>query len=217
MKYILCAALSLALFPLQVLGAEPEEPGVGSMSEEPGAVRSFRSREQGRIDRVRLELGAGYASLLADPDAKEGYGGGLYVSVEVYWRLGVEVSGFFARNVYEGDLGEFGASFLAGNISLGPIMRLTPAGSRLLATVETAVGFYPIVPLLGEEIWTMGVSFGFTVAIKITSWLGLSIKPRYHLFNLGNISGSELRDVKAFSAVGTVDRFELPLCVSFFF
>jgi hypothetical protein len=193
-----------------------DEPGAQAVPDEPG-VSWMVVESVGKAPRFRIEVGAGYASLLEDPDVAEGYGGGLYLSFEFVRRVGAELSVFFSRNPYDDELGEFGTSFLAGNITLGPTVRLTRPGSRVLVTLDAAVGTYVIVPVLQDNIWTLGISGGMTVALKITSWLGLSLKPRYHLFNLAKISGPEFRDLKALMEVGVIDRFEIPLCLSFTF
>jgi hypothetical protein len=206
----------LAAAGAQAQGAPADEPGTQTIPDEPG-VSWMVSESVGREPRFRIELGAGYASLLEDPDVAEGYGGGLYLSFEFVRRVGAELTAFFSRNPYEDRLGEFGTSFLAGNITLGPTVRLTPDGARVLVTLDAALGSYLIVPVLQDNIWTLGISGGVTVALRITSWLGLSLKARYHLFNLANISGPEFRDLKALMEVGVVDRFEIPVCVSFFF
>lgn len=171
----------------------------------------------GQGSQVRLELGFGYSSLLEDPDIAEGMGGGIYLSYEFVNRLGAELSLFLSHNPYEDSLGELGTSFLAGNVTLGPVVRLTPMSSRVGLWLDTAMGAYLIVPFFQDNIWTLGVSGGLTFSLKITRWLGLSLKWRYHLFNLKRISGPEMRDLKALMEVGVIDRMEIPLCLSFFF
>jgi len=195
-----------------------DEPGVHHKADEPALVL-VEAPAPGRSrfhEHVRLELGFGYSSLLEDPEVGEGYGGGLYLTWEFYRRLGVEVSAFVANNPYVGDLGDIGATFLAGNITLGPTLRLTPAGSRLSVNADLGVGTYVIVQMLQDKSWSLGLSGGLSVALRLASWFGVTLKLRYHLFNLTTIAGPELRDLKALQKMGVVDRFEIPLCLSFF-
>lgn len=200
--------------------AAADEPGVGGPGpDEPGLSGSVTLAAPASTSprEVRVALGFGYSTLLVDPDVGEGYGGGIYLAYDFWSRLGVELSVFAARNPYVGQLGAIGTDFIGGNITLGPSLRLTRPGSRLFVHVDLAIGTYLIVPGLQENIWTLGLAGGLTVGLRLTSWLGLSLKPRYHLFNLATIAGPELRDLKALMEVGVIDRMEIPLCLSFFF
>ena len=212
-------AIPCALVLLTAAPAWADEPGVGLEGvDEPHTITGdVTPAPVPRTPRARLELGFGYASLLEDPDVAEGHGGGLFFSYEMWGRLGAELTVFLSRNLYEDQLGTIGTSFLAGNITLGPTIRLTPAGRRVLVTADLALGTYLIVPIVQENIWTLGISGGLTLAYRFASWFGVSIKLRYHLFNLANFAGPELRDLKALMKVGVIDRMEIPLCMTFFF
>lgn len=192
--------------PDDPVAAEPDEPGLRLAALSPASSKAFR-----------LELGFGYSSLLVDPDVGEGYGAGLYFSYAFWKRLGAEVSFFFSNNPYDETLGEIGTAFLAGTIALGPTVRLTPEGSRFQLNADLALGAYVIVPYFVEDTWTLGVSGGLTLSVRIASWFGISLKWRYHLFNLATLAGPDLRDLKALMKVGVIDRMEIPLCLAFYF
>jgi hypothetical protein len=195
----------------------PEEPGLTD-PRAPVASISASPQKSRPDNRFRLEAGFGWSSLVVDPDVGEGFGVGLYMSWEFFWRLGVEASVYFAKNPYDEDaLGNIGRDFLSGNISLGPSMRLTPANSRYILTADLLLGTYIIVPVLQENIWTMGLSGGFSFSVRLFSWFGISVKFRYHLFNLATLSGPELLDLKSLNDVGAIDRFEIPVCLAFYF
>jgi hypothetical protein len=211
---LLLVTLLLAA-PLRAIADEPGVDGAGP--DEPGLSGSVTLPPPASAREVRIALGFGYSTLLVDPDVGEGYGGGVYLAYDFWKRLGVELSVFAAHNPYVGQLGAIGTAFVGGNITLGPSLRLTRPGSRFLVHADLAIGSYLIVPGLQENIWTLGLAGGLTVGLRLTSWLGLSLKPRYHLFNLANIAGPELRDLKALMKVGVIDRMEIPLCLSFFF
>jgi hypothetical protein len=215
-----CGALLLtAATPASGQLLAQDDPGLFSVPDEPALIINDQPSAPTGLShpRIRLDLGFGYSSLLEDPDVSEGYGGGIYLGLELYRRLGAELSLFAARNNYTEELGEIGRFFLAGNITLGPTVRLTPPRSRLGVTLDFALGTYLIVPVLQGMIWTLGISGGATLSLRVTSWFGISIKPRYHLFNLANFSGPDLRDIKAFMKVGVIDRLEIPVCLSFFY
>jgi len=210
--------LTFLLLGATALADEPglEQHGADEPAE--SITTKIKMTSPGRSSpRARLELGFGYASLLEDPDVGDGYGGGIFFSYELAGRIGAELSVFVSNNPFEAELGSIGASFLAGNITLGPTVRLTPKGGRFIVTADLALGTYLIVPLVQDKIWTLGLSGGMTLAYRFVSWFGLSLKVRYHLFNLANISGPELRDLKALTKVGVIDRMEFPVCLTFFF
>ena len=202
-------------------GAPPiEEPGIRWEIAGPDAVVARRGPEAppAKVPRFRLDFGFGLSSLLVDPDVKEGYGGGLSVTYGLHQRIGVEASVFFAKNDYEGKLGTFDVAFLAGNISLGGTLQLTPPGNRWLATFDLALGSYLVVGRpIQEDSWSFGIAMGMTLGLKLTRWFGIGIKPRYHLFNLARLGGGELKDLKSFTKVGVIDRFELPGYMAFYF
>ncbi len=167
----------------------------------------------------RLELAFGYVSLLADPDLAEGFGGGLYFALGPHPRFGAELSFFVGQNDFIGEFGTIQASaFLAGNLSLGPVVRLTPVRWPVSATAELGLGFYAIKDQLRQDVvLTLGISGGFTVAYHALPWLGIGFKIRYHLFNLANVAGDPLIDVSSLGEVGVIDRFDLPVYVAFYF
>lgn len=212
------------LLPLIALSSAPalaethlDEPGVPSGPDEPGLVVS-RAVESGLERPFQLELGFGWASLMEDPDVGEGFGGGLFFSYEIRNRVGASLSFFFSKNPYEDTLGEIGTSFLAGSLSLGPSVRLTPAHSRIRLTAEIGLGAYFVIPVIVDDTWTLGLHGGLSLSVPITSWFGVSVKLRYHLFNLATLSGPPMRDVvKSITELGVVDRFEIPVCLAFFF
>lgn len=183
-------------------------------------LASLRARPD-LVDRApafRLELAAGWSSLLIDPDVGEGYGGGFFAAWGIHRRLGVELSVFFSSNPFEGALGKVGYRFLAGNVTMGPIIQLTRPGSRFMVTVDLALGAYLIVPVLQDSRWTLGFSGGLTIGYRIARWFGLGLKWRYHLFNVARLAGPEdYYDVKSLQKVGVIDRMELPGYLAFYF
>jgi hypothetical protein len=214
----------LAVFGAQVVfAAEPvDEPGSRSRADEPGgtverqpSIRSVPAASN--IPAFRLELGFGLSSLVVDPEMEQGIGGGLYLAYGLHRRVGVEVTGFFGRNKYGGTLGTYGASFLAGDIALGPIFQLTRPGSRFSVTADLGLGAYVVVPFLQESVWSLGLSGGVTLGLRLTRWFGVGLKVRYHLFNLARIAGPELKDMKALMKVGVIDRLEIPAYAAFYF
>jgi hypothetical protein len=222
MRYhLLLTTLALSTAMTGTVRAETsDEPGTVAAPDEPGMqVQLFREAAPAGLEKpFRIELGFGWASLVVDPDVGEGFGGGLYLSYEFVNRVGAELSFFFSKNPYDADsLGEIGTSFLAGSLSLGPTVRLTPAGSRFRLTAELGLGSYVIIPYLLDNTWTLGISGGLTLSVRLLSWFGLSIKLRYHLFNLATISGPELIDLRALTKVGVIDRLEIPVCLAFYF
>jgi hypothetical protein len=197
--------------------AAPDEPGVRLAADAVVAATAAAAPAGPRPPAFRVELGFGLCSLLYDPDLAAGYGGGINIAWGMHRRFGVEASIYFGRNPYEGQLGSYGTSFLAGNISLGPVVQLTRPGSRFAISAELALGAYIVVPFFQEDSWTLGLAGGLTFALKITRNLAIGIKPRYHLFNLARISGPELKDIKALMKIGVIDRFELPGYLAFYF
>jgi len=224
MKTLFCATFFIFILPSLALAQEQEdEPGLGTRADEPGLLtfleENMRVTEGPSSSQppFRLEMAFGYSSLLVDPDVGSGYGGGLYFAYGLNRRIGVELTTFFSRNFYEGQLGSFGTSFLAGNLTLGPIFQLTRPGSRLTITIDTGIGGYLIVPIFQESLWTLGISGGATLAFRLTRWFGIGLKWRYHLFNLARLSGPEFKDLKAFMKVGVIDRMEIPGYLAFYF
>ena len=211
--------LLLSLLSTAPVAAEGrlDEPGLPAGPDEPGLAERFVPAPSFASRGFRVELGFGWASLLEDPEVGEGYGGGLYLSYEFYRRLGAEFSLFFSKNAYEDSLGEIGTNFIAGNLTLGPTVRLTSPSSRWLVTADAAIGAYLIVPVMQDNVWTLGLSTGMTVGLKLARWFGVAVKLRYHLFNLATLSGPDLKDLKALLDVGVIDRLELPVCMSFYF
>ena len=167
----------------------------------------------------RLELGFGWASLMDDPDLDEGYGGGAYFTFGFHRRWGAELGIYFGSNDYNQELGEIGSAFMAGAITMGPVFHVLDPAGRLNLTLELGIGWYVIVPppILQDESWTLGIYGGATLSFKVFSWVGVGVKLRYNLFNMGVVSGDELRDIKALKPMGVVDRFELPIFLAFYF
>lgn len=223
-------ALSLLLALPLAAHAAGDEPGFGTPPyEEPGlrleiggpdatVARRVPEPPAEKLPRFRLELGVGLASLLVDPDVSEGYGGGLSLSYGLHRRLAVELSVFFGKNDYEGKLGSFDAAFLAGHVSLGGNLQLTPPGSRWLVSFDLSLGSYLVVGRpIQEDSWSFGVGMGMTFALRLTRWFSIGIRPRYHLFNLAHLGGGELKDLKALMKVGVIDRLEMPATLAFYF
>ncbi len=224
------AAILLSLLLAPTAWAAGDEPGSSSPgAEEPGlrlelagpdasVARRIREPAAPAGPRFRLDFAFGLSSLLVDPDVGEGFGGGLSLTYGLHRRVGVELTLFFGQNPYDGKLGSFDVSFLAGNISLGPTIQLTSPGSRFIVTADLSLGSYLVVGRpIQEDSWSLGVAFGMTLGLKLTRWFGIGIKPRYHLFNLARLGGGELKDLKSFTKVGVIDRFELPGYLAFYF
>jgi hypothetical protein len=211
------------LIPLDARAREVgDEPGAESrLLDEPSpTIHQATSLSPATISRLpmfRLELAFGYNTLLVDPDVGQGYGGGIYFAWGLHRRWGVEASVFFGRNPFQGQLGSYGNAFLTGNVTAGPILQLTRPGGRFSVTLETGLGTYLIVPVLEANTWSLGFYGGVTAAVRLTRWLGIGIKMRYHLFNVATISGPGYRDLKSFTSVGVVDRLEIPVYVAFYF
>lgn len=167
----------------------------------------------------RLDLGFGWASLAEDPDVDEGFGGGFSFAVGFHPRIGVEFTLFAGQNAFNGEFGTIANSaFLAWNLSLGPVVRLTPEGWPVSVTGELAFGFYGIKdPIRQDVAWTLGVAGGVTVAYHLRRWIAVGFKLRYNLFNLSTVAGEELLDIKSLESLGVLDRFEMPFFVGFFF
>jgi hypothetical protein len=219
-KGILLTFLLSALLPaLSWAESQGDEPGVTTDGEQPfpKVKQSLSAPSPEDLPAFRLELGFGYASLLVDPDVQEGLGGGMYLAYGLHKRFGVELTAFFSKNAFEDLLGSIGTSFLAGNITLGPIFQVTPPGSRVSVTLDLGMGTYLVVPIFQESVWTLGFSGGATFALHVTDWFGVGLKCRYHLFNLATISGPELFDLKAFMKIGVIDRLEIPGYLAFYF
>lgn len=214
-----CVAL-LALLAAWPAEAQVDEPGALVLLDEPGVtVRDAPAspRLSPRLPMFRLELAAGYSTLLVDPDIGQGYGGGLFLGWGLHRRLGAEASIYITNNPFTGQFASIGNSFLAGNIDLGGIVQLTRPGSRFSLTLDAGLGFYLIVPVLEGNVWTFGLYTGLTFAVHITRWFGIGVKCRYHLFNLATVSGPEYRDLKSFNKVGIIDRLEIPAYLAFYF
>ena len=237
-----CFALGAVVFlTMTVLApsssrAEIDEPGLLVPLDEPGAplrrVNETGPSKTGASQRGPSEKGAsstthhpafrvalafGLSSLVVDPDINQGIGGGLYVAYGLQTWIGVEATVFVSHNTYNGRLGEANAAFSGGNISLGPIFQLTRPGARFSMTLDLGVGFYHVAPTIQAGIWTLGVSGGLTLGIQLTRWLGIGIKPRYHLHNLATVSGPDLMDLKSLRGVGVIDRLEVPVYVALSF
>jgi hypothetical protein len=207
-----CLVLALSLVPAAARAGTPDtadEPGLAGLSQraEGTGVGSFW---------FETALAFGYSSLLADPDVDHGYGGGLDFTFGFHPRLGVHVSVYFTTNPYTEQLGAIGSSFLAGNITLGPVVRLLPPQWRTQLNLMGGLGAYIVyvAPGLWQEDWNFGINFGAALSVKIVSWLGVGVRLRYHIFNL---AGGQMKDVKSFTEVGVLDRLELPVFVAFYF
>jgi hypothetical protein len=213
MMRILAMLSVLAVTLPAVAHAGADEPGAAAALEEPGnEIRTVPGPVE-KAPAFRLELAFGWASLVKDPDLGQGMGGGLFLAWGLNHRLGVELSVFVSANPYQGALSTYG-QFLAGNITVGPIIQLTRPGSRFMATIDLGMGAYYIPLLLQESVWTFGISAGLTLGYRFARWFGIGIKARYHLFHL---AGGEFRDLKSFQKVGVVDRFEMPGYMAFYF
>lgn len=218
--FAVAMALASGLLSSSAL-AGVDEPGAGTILEEPAMDRLDVLRAPaGPLEKpvaFRLELGFGWSSLVVDPQVGQGMGGGLYLAWGLNHRFGVELTVFFSTNPYDGklaSLGSYGYAFMAGNITLGPIVQLTRPGSRFMVTFDLGLGAYVIPQVLQDMVWTFGISGGFTVGYRLARWFGFGIKLRYHLFHLG---GPDFRDPNAFQNVGVVDRFEMPGYLAFYF
>lgn len=190
------------------------EPGLG-LPDEPTLLRP--SAPSGpEVERpFRIEVSFGWASAVVDPELAEGYGGGLSGRWEVLSsRVGPELSVYVANNPFSGSLGESGSTFLTGTIGMGAFVRVTPANARYEVTLDAGLGPYLVVPVLEDPLWVLGIYGGGTFSYRILGWLAVNIKLRYHLYNL---AGPEWRDLKALQPVGVIDRFELPVGLSFYF
>jgi hypothetical protein len=206
--------------PAAAMAQPADEPGTVNAVDEPrlSLKEGVLSTAPGTsLPMFRLEVGFGYSSLLVDPDVGGGYGGGFFFAWGLHHRLGVELTVFFTSNSFTGQLGSYGASFMAGNITVGPILQLTRPGSRFSITADLGLGAYIVVPVLQENTWSLGISGGLTFGLRFTRWFGIGVKLRYHLFNLARISGPEYRDLKSFNTVGVVDRLEIPGYLAFYF
>jgi hypothetical protein len=212
----LSIALALAL-GITASVARADAPGIDGGLDEPGITITDIPEPANDAPAFRVELAFGLSSLVVDPDINQGIGGGIYVAYGLQSWIGVEATVFASHNTYKGQLGDASAAFSGGNISLGPIFQLTKPGARFSVTIDTALGFYHVVPTVQEGIWTLGISLGATIGVRLTSWFGIGIKPRYHLHNLANVSGPELLDLKSLRRVGVVDRLEVPAYAAFYF
>jgi len=229
------AAFCCALLPTAAGGAD--EPGISPLIDEPGLMPQ-RPRDPPRPPPerraatptvkksakgsdavgVRLEFGFGLASHVVDPDVEAGYGGGLFLGWVPTW-IGVEASLVVTGNRLSGEVAELAGGFtlVAGNVSAGPVFSLTKPSSRWVLTFESGIGSYIFVSPVQGAVWTFGMYFGGTLGVKIGSWFGIGIKPRYHLFNMATISGPKLLDLRSLTEVGVLDRFELPGFVALYF
>jgi hypothetical protein len=226
---------TLAVFLVSLLhgvavGADPiDEPGLVQAFDEPGLqpasaktviVAESSPPASPAQHTLRLELGAGLSSLVVDPDATAGYGGGAYLGYE-YGRFGAELTVFLARNNYSGQLGDAGSaildSFIAGNISLGPTFLVTSPDKPYHVRLDVAFGTYPIANAIQQLVWTFGLSAGVSVGYRINRWFGVGAKLRYHLFNLTQFGGDMLLDRATLQEIGVVDRLEIPIYVGLYF
>lgn len=194
-----------------------DEPGTYYYQEQNLLLPDFDPAKVSDSPRFRLELGAGPTSLLVDPDLGSGYGAGAYLTYGLHNRLGYMLSAFFSKNDYKGKLGQAGHAFLAGNITLGPTVQLTPPGSRVIVSLDFGLGGYLIVPVVQDNVWSLGVLGGTTLAWRLAKHFGLEIRCHYHLFNVFNISGPLFKDLVALKNVGVVDRLEIPLLLAYYF
>lgn len=231
-RVALRAAIGLACLavsaPCLGFAREPaDEPGLEERVDEPGLELDDALGIAGAAPAplakhvLRFELGGGLSSLVVDPDVDAGYGGGFYLGY-AYGRYGGELSVFLARNGYSGVLGEVGSAvldaFIAGNITLGPTVRLTAAENPVDLTVDMGLGTYAIANAIQELVWTFGLSAGVSLGYRVTPWLGVGIKARYHLFNLARFGGGDdLIDRATFQRIGVIDRLEFPVYVGIYY
>lgn len=194
----------------------PDAPENVPPADEPGPGAHLLPPPEGFYLWFEAQLAFGYASLLSDPDVGEGYGGGVYLTLGLHRRLGLELSVYFANNPYDDELGAIGSSFLSGNITVGPVFCLLRPENRLQLNLDLGIGGYLVVnaPGLRDPDWTLGISGGASISYRVLSWLGVGLKVRYHLFNL---AGGELKDIRAFRDVGVLDRLDLPIYIDLYF
>lgn len=216
---VVIAVISIVGTSSRALGRD--EPGDPSAVDEPGielpVLQVAVAAPEARLSLIRVELAFGLSSLLVDPDVGEGYGGGLHVGVRLVPRVELEVAAAVGVNPYKDLLGGAASLFLAGQVTLGSSVHLLAPEGRLNLTVDAGLGAYVLVQGFQAESWTLGFYGGATFSVKLTSWFGVGVRLRYHLFNVAQIAGPEFRDLKSFTAVGVVDRFELPAYLAFYF
>lgn len=195
-----------------------DEPGLQMAADEPG-IR-VRGPAAPSPHRFYLEAGFGLSSLVVDPDVDLGFGGGLYLGY-AYGRFGGEISAYLGRNRYGDSVGEVGSefvdAFIAGNISAGPTFLITRPDSRVRLSLDFGLGTYAIANPIQQLVWTFGLHMGASLAYRFTSWLGVGLKLRYHLFNLVRFGGGELLDRVTLSELGVLDRLEIPVFVGLYF
>lgn len=219
-RWILFVALpaGAALAGGPALAKGPDEPGLQMAADEPG-IR-VRAPEAPSPHRFYLEAGFGLSSLVVDPDVELGFGGGFYLGY-AYGRFGGEISAYVGRNSYADTVGEVGSAFvdafIAGNISAGPTFLITRPDSRVRLSLDFGLGTYAIANPIQQLVWTFGLHMGASLAYRFTSWLGVGLKLRYHLFNLARFGGGELLDRVTLSELGVLDRLEFPVFVGFYF
>ncbi|MFH1132020.1 MAG: hypothetical protein V1754_11835 [Pseudomonadota bacterium] len=197
-----------------------DEPGIDdSFFDEPGMVISksetgSATEPEPDLYRVRLELGFGYASLLADPLVGEGFGGALHLGVRIHSRVEIEAAVFAGANSYEGLISAAAPYFLAANVSLGTSVHLLPLSSRFFLTLDVGSGAYMVFSPLDGVVWNWVIHGGLSLGFRFTSWMGVGVKCRYHLFNL---AGPGFRDLNSLTLVGVIDRLEMPAYLAFYF
>ncbi len=195
--------------------APPDAPHAGRTPDEPGPSARREAGPGGWGPWFEGQLAFGFASLMEDPDLDPGYGGGVFLTLGFHRRVGLEAAIFFSRFAYAEELGAIGSTFIAGNVTSGGVVRLLQPEGRLQLNLEAGLGGYLVyvAPGLWDGQWTLGAYGGASFAVRLTSWIGLGIKLRYHLFNL---AGGEMRDIKSFREVGVLDRLEMPVFVAFY-
>ncbi|MCC6748277.1 MAG: hypothetical protein IT371_11500 [Deltaproteobacteria bacterium] len=218
-------ALLCLVWPLAARASEPDEPGAAAAArrDEPAEAASALPRVTAPPalrptgPRFRLELAFGYASLVVDPNLKQGIGAGMYVAYGLRHRVGVELTVFLSSNAYTGELGLLSSPLLVGNVTLGPIVQLTRPGGRVMLTADLGLGTYVVAQTLQPMVWSLGLSAGLTFGYRISSWFGVGVKWRYHLYNLATLGSPDLLDIKSFTKVGVLDRMEIPAYLAFYF
>ena len=166
---------------------------------------------------ISVGIAGGLSSLVVDPDVENGVAGGLFVDAWFWRHIGVEAAVFAAYNPYVGQLGDIGSSFSGGSISLGPMVRWLSASASWELSAGFAPGFFYVAPAIQQSSWNFGFTFTAGLCYRPTQWLGFGVKLRYSLFNLAQIEGPELVDLKSFHNIGIVDRLEFPAYVAFSF
>ena len=202
----------LALLQVPVDPDVPDDPALARRLSAETRLQAAPPRANVPEPRLfRLGLAFGYASPLVDPDLHEGYGGS--VDLALGRRLAVELRGTAAYHRYVEPLDNLGVQFISGDITLGlgyPIL-LRP-GVR----VDALAGLGPawMTTWLGIN-WSLGTVAGLGVEWSLTSWFGIRLEARYHLFHLIELGGAKFYDRRSLREVGPIDRFDLPLGLVF--